>query len=83
MKKLNLKGVSVQTWVRTIVLILALINQALVMFGKSDNEISLDAWASYATYALTAVSSIWSWWKNNSFTDKAQNADGVLNSKDS
>ena len=34
MKKLNLKGVSMQTWVRTAVLVLALINQALVMFGK-------------------------------------------------
>ncbi len=79
MKKLNLKGVSVQTWVRTGVLILALINQALVMFGISKTEIELKQWAEYASYIFTAVTAIWSWWKNNSFTDKAQEADAMIN----
>jgi len=81
LKKLNLKGVSVQTWVRTAVLVFALVNQALVLFGISEKEIDLNSWAGYATYALTAVSSIWSWWKNNSFTDCAQNADRQFNIK--
>lgn len=78
MKKFNLKNVSIQTWVRTGILLFALINQALVIFGVSDKQISLDSWASYSTYALTVVSAIWSWWKNNSFTDKAQEADKML-----
>lgn len=78
MKKINLKGVSKQTWVRTIVLILALVNQALVMFGVTDNEVELEAWTRYATYIFTVISAIWSWWKNNSFTQKAQEADTVL-----
>lgn len=81
MKKLNFKGVSVQTWVRTAVLIIALVNQALVVFGISENEIELETWTQYASYALTAVSAIWSWWKNNSFTQKAQEADTLLNSQ--
>lgn len=75
MKKINLKGVSVQTWIRTAVLIFALINQAFVMFGITDKEIDLKSWSSFATYILTAVSAVWSWWKNNSFTECAQNAD--------
>lgn len=81
MKKINLKGVTVQTWVRTAVLIIALVNQALVIFGISNNEIELEEWTQYASYALTAVSAIWSWWKNNSFTQKAQEADTLLNSQ--
>lgn len=79
MRKINLKGVSAQTWVRTIVLVLALFNQALVMFGITDNEVELETWTRYATYIFTVVSSVWSWWKNNSFTQKAQEADKTLN----
>ena len=78
MKKINLKGVSNQTWVRTIVLILALVNQALVMFGVTDNEVELETWTRYATYIFTVISAVWSWWKNNSFTAKAQEADTLL-----
>lgn len=78
MRKINLKGVSMQTWVRTLVLILALVNQALVMFGVTDNEVELETWTWYATYAFTVISAVWSWWKNNSFTQKAQQADAIL-----
>lgn len=78
MKKINLKGVSLQTWVRTIVLLLALVNQALVIFGISKHNIDLDSWASYASYLFTVVSALWSWWKNNSFTPQAQEADIAL-----
>lgn len=78
MKKINLKGVSNQTWVRTIVLVLALVNQALVMFGVTDNEVELETWTRYATYIFTVISALWSWWKNNSFTTKAQEADTLL-----
>ena len=76
-----MKGVTVQTWVRTLVLVLALVNQALVMLGISKNEISFDSWASIGTYILTVVTSIWSWWKNNSFTADAQDADEKFNLK--
>ncbi len=78
MKKINLKGVSNQTWVRTIVLVLALVNQALVMFGVTDNEVELETWTRYATYIFTVISALWSWWKNNSFTAKAQEVDMLL-----
>lgn len=81
MKKINLKGVTVQTWVRTLILVIALVNQALVLFGISHKEIELDSWANYGTYLLTVVTSVWSWWKNNSFTADAQNADKTFNLK--
>ena len=82
MKKFNFKGVSVQTWARTLVLILALVSQLCVILGKRTEAIDIEQWQEYVTYALTVISSIWAWWKNNSFTDKAQNADKLLNGGD-
>ena len=82
MKKFNFKGVSVQTWARTLVLILALVSQLCVILGKRSEAIYVDQWQEYVTYALTVIGSIWAWWKNNSFTDKAQNADKLLNGGD-
>ena len=82
MKKFNFKGVSVQTWARTLVLILALVSQLCVILGKRTEAIDIEQWQEYVTYALTVIGSIWAWWKNNSFTDKAQNADKLLNGGD-
>ena len=79
MKKINLKGVTVQTWARTIVLLLALVSQLCVILGKRSEAIDVDQWQEYVTYALTVIGSIWAWWKNNSFTSKAQEADNILN----
>lgn len=78
MKKMNFKGVSMQTWARTIVLVLALISQLLVVVGRCTKAIDVDQWQEYVTYALTLISSLWAWWKNNSFTEPAQTADKVL-----
>lgn len=78
MKKLNLKGVTAQTWVRTLVLVIALISNLLVVIGKRTEEIDMDKTTEVLTYLLTLVSSVWAWWKNNSFTEKAQEADAIL-----
>ncbi len=79
MNNFNFKGVTSQTWVRTIVLIIALIGQLLVILGRKTEDINIDQWTEYVTYAVTAISSVWAWWKNNSFTRKAQEADNILN----
>ena len=79
MKKINLKGVTAQTWARTAVLLLALISQLCVILGKRSEAIDVDQWQEYVTYIFTVGASIVAWWKNNSFTDKAQDADNVLN----
>lgn len=78
MNKLNLKGVDSSTWIRTVVLIVALINQALVIFGVAKNEADIDTLTYYISFAFTALSSVWSWWKNNSFTKKSQKADEAV-----
>ena len=78
MKKINFKGVTAQTWTRTLVLVLALISQLAVILGKRSEAINVDQWQEYATYILTVIGSVWSWWKNNSFTGNAQKADKML-----
>lgn len=78
MKKFNLKGVTVQTWARTLVLLLALISQLCVILGKRTEAIDVDRWQEYVTYAITVIGSVWAWWKNNSFTKDAQVADSTI-----
>ena len=78
MKNINFKGVTSQTWVRTIVLVIALIGQLLVILGKRTEAVDIDTWTEYVTYAVTVISSVWAWWKNNSFTQQAQDADNIL-----
>ena len=80
MKKINLKGVTAQTWARTLVLVLALISQLAVILGKRTEAIDIDQWQEYVTYAFTVGASLIAWWKNNSFTKNAQVADDVKDS---
>lgn len=82
MKKINLKGVTAQTWARTAVLLLALISQLCVILGKRSEAIDIDQWQEYVTYAFTVGASLVAWWKNNSFTKNAQTADDVLHGGD-
>lgn len=75
MKKINItKG----TLIRTILLVFALINQVLAVFGKSPIPIDDDTVTNLISTAWTVIASLIAWWKNNSFTDKAIKADKVL-----
>ena len=75
MKRINItKG----TLMRTILLVLALINQILAVFGKSPIPIDDDTLTNFISTAWTVIASLIAWWKNNSFTDKAIKADEVL-----
>ena len=75
---MNFSGVSGQVWVRTIVLIVALINQGLNMAGLDVLPFAEEQVADAVTTLFTVIASVWAWWKNNSFTNKAQEADKVL-----
>ncbi|QTM99222.1 phage holin [Sediminibacillus dalangtanensis] len=66
------------TWVRTVVLALALVNQVLVMFSKSplpiDNEMAEQITASI----FTVVTSVYAWFKNNYVTKKGKQQRDIL-----
>ena len=66
------------TIARTVVLVLALVNQLLVMFGINPLPFSDEGIYEAVTALLTVGASMWAWWKNNSFTKAAQEADRYL-----
>ena len=66
------------TIIRTIVMVIALMNQALVIFGKEALPWSEDEVYTGLSYLATAASTVWAWWKNNSFTQNAIAADRYL-----
>ena len=72
--------ISTGTIVRTIILALALINQMLTAAGKPIINISDDNINMLISSGFTAATAIMAWWKNNSFTKAALEADKYKNS---
>ena len=68
----------IETITRTVVLVVALINQVLSVKGLSLLPISDDQINELITLLFTIGASLWAWWKNNSFTPKAIEADKYL-----
>lgn len=74
MKKKIEKG----TIVRTTVLCFALLNQILTVSGRNPLPFTQEEVEQGISMAITVVAALWSWWKNNSFTQKAIEADRAL-----
>lgn len=70
-----MKKVSKATIARTVVLIIALINQVLTMSGHNPLPFADEAVYEAVTDVLTVAASVWAWWKNNSFSQSAIQAD--------
>jgi SPP1 family holin len=66
------------TIARTICLALALVNQFLTMSGHSMINIDDETITEFISLGFTIVASICAWWKNNSFTETAIEADRYL-----
>ena len=79
-KTINFSGVTPEVWARTIVLILALVNQILAIFGKGQIEIAESDIYQVCSLMATILSSLWAWWKNNSFSESAQAGDMTMKS---
>lgn len=67
------------TLLRTILLIVSLINLLLVIFGRKVLPFTNDDIYQWFTAIFTIYISIRTWWKNNSFTYEAIKADALLN----
>ena len=63
------------TVIRTVILIIALINNALLIFGKNPLPIQNDTVVAVVSFLFTAGSALAAWWYNNSFTTPAMLAD--------
>lgn len=76
---MNLKNVATGTWVRIITLFLVLINLISVsIFNFNLLPFEEESISEGVSIALTIVVTIWTTWKNNAFTKKAQMADQYL-----
>lgn len=64
--------------VRTIALIIALINLILYFCGKEQLNIEAETVWGYITTIVTVATSLCAWWKNNSITPEAKAADEVM-----
>ncbi len=69
--------IKTDTIVRTILLVIALVNQVLAIMGKQAFPITEDQVYQMVSLVATIVTSVWAWWKNNSFTRAAIEADVV------
>ena len=73
-------NISNGTIIRTVLLILALVNQILTVMGITPLPIEDEQITQLLSLAFTIGTSVWAWWKNNSFTLNAIKADEYLTS---
>lgn len=67
-----------QAIVRLVVLVILLANQALIVFGLNPLPFSEEQIFEAVSSVATVVVALWAWWKNNSITKEAQQADEYL-----
>lgn len=67
-----------ETIIRTVVLMIALLNQILTACGKNPLPFSNEGIYEGISLAFSIGASLWAWWKNNSFTAEAVEADRYL-----
>ena len=72
------ENVKTETIIRTVCLIIALINQLLIGFGKQPIPIEDKEIYTLVSTIVTIVLALRCWWKNNSFTAPAIKADIYL-----
>ena len=69
---------TISTITRTFFMYVALINQALAIFGKDKLPLQQDTVYQVLSLVATILTSLIAWWKNNSFTSSAIQADLYL-----
>lgn len=65
------------TIIRTVLFVIALINSFMSTIGKSPIPIDDETITALISWGFSAITGIWAWWKNNSFTKAAKAGDMV------
>ena len=66
------------TIIRTIVAALAILNTVLTLFDKNPFPFTTEQVEAFCTAIFDIVATIVVWWKNNSFTKQAIEADAIM-----
>lgn len=73
-----MKNISKETLIRTIILLVTLVNSVLIILGKNPIPFSESEIYQAISAISTVAATIWAWWKNNSFTSAAIKADEYM-----
>lgn len=68
----QIRPVSKGAWFRIVFLIFALLNQLLVVYGKSPLPFTEAQLEQIFSLLWTAVAAVIAWWKDNDWTEKAR-----------
>ena len=66
------------TIIRTVIMLISLVNSVMVMLGKTPLPWENDELYGGLSAVLAVLTTLWSWWKNNSFTQNAIKADAYM-----
>ena len=72
------KKIPTETIIRAIVLFVTLVNTFLTMSGKNPLPFAEEELYAWLSAVATVAATLWAWWKNNSFTPEAIQADEYL-----
>ena len=73
-----MKNTNVGTIIRTVLIIIALINQGLLIAGKNPLPFEDDQITQVISFGFTTVTALIAWWKNNNFSREAKEAQHYL-----
>ena len=73
-----MKKTDIGTITRTVLIIIALINQGLVIAGKNPLPFEDEQIAQVISFGFTSVTALVAWWKNNNFSREAKEAQHYL-----
>ena len=72
MNKINLKGVNAETVTGVLILLVALINAVLQMFGINTLPIENEEVSNIVSTVFLIITAIWNTWKNRNITTISQ-----------
>ena len=79
MKNINLKGVTAEAVTGVLVLLVALINATLQMFGINTLPIENEEVTNIVSTVFLIVTAIWNTWKNRNISTASQTAQQITN----
>ena len=80
MNKINLKGITAETVTGILILLLALVNATLQMFGINTLPIENDEVTNIVSTVFLIATALWNTWKNRNITTASQVAQNITDS---